>query len=132
MVQLPEATFYAVGLGKSRKLNNDILDLRQEVIDLETEQKWNSCFAKSHIAIGVHGSAMLIPSGLAAGFIDIVPRYKIDQFAEDTILPFKNRMLQFLGRFLDEYSSPKLIAQHAISMVRQFPFVQKSISQKPE
>ena len=95
----------------------------------ETEILWNGVYAKSHIVIGVHGSHMLIPSALAAGFINIVPRYKIPHLVEDTVLPYGNRLLQFMGRFLDEFSAPGLAASHAVSIIREFGYVNRNLEQ---
>ena len=75
---------------------------------------------------------MLIPTALAAGFINLVPRYKIPHLAEDTALQHKSRYLQFLGRYLDEYSTPDLVAQHVISMISDFPSLFKNIESRLE
>lgn len=124
---LPHAQLKSTGLGNSGKLSQIIADHRTDRILPETEMEWNEIFANSHIVIGVHGSHMLIPSGLAAGFINILPRYKIEHIVEDTVLPYNNRLLHFLGRFLDEYSSPNLVSKHAVSMVRDFGYVNRNL-----
>ncbi|KEO74612.1 hypothetical protein [Anditalea andensis] len=130
--KIPHAHIFATGLGKTGKLWTKITDLRVFEISYETEQKWNSTYAKSHLVIGIHGSNMLIPSGLAAGFIEILPRHKLDHIGEDTLLPYTNRFLHFLGRYIDEYATPKLAALHAVSMIRHFPYFYKNTIQKPE
>lgn len=127
---LPHSQLKSTGLGKSGRLFHLIDDHRTDRIFPETEMEWNGIFANSHIVIGVHGSHMLIPSGLAAGFINILPRYKIEHIAEDTVLPYNNRLLYFLGRFLDEYSSPDLVSMHAVSMVRDFGYVYRNLEQE--
>ncbi len=125
--RLPKVQLFCTGLGKSESLFERIADYRTARILPETEIQWNGIFAKSHVVIGVHGSHMLIPSALSAGFINILPRYKIPHLVEDTVLPYKNRLLQFLGRFLDEYSSPGLVALHAVSMVKDFEYVNQNL-----
>ena len=130
--QLPDADLAAVGLGKNGKLPDSLLDMRVLEISADTEKIWNRRFAESQLVIGVHGSHMMIPTALAAGFINIVPRYKIDQLAEDSLLHHPHRMLQFMGRFLDEFSSPQLLTQHVVSMIRQFPLVHQYVHQQPE
>ncbi len=129
---LPNARLACTGLGKSGRLSNPISDHRSSSIVPETEILWNGVYAKSHIVIGVHGSHMLIPSALAAGFINIVPRFKIPHLVEDTVLPYSNRLLQFMGRFLDECSSPGLAASHAVGVVRDFAYVYRDLKQEPE
>jgi hypothetical protein len=124
--QLPAATFCICGLGKTGTYSPGIEDYRATHINLEIEKKWNEVFASSNIVIGIHGSSMLIPTSLAAGFIDLVPRYKIQHLSEDTVLPYTNRYLSFLGRYLDEYSSPRLVATHLVSMINDFPYLYKN------
>jgi hypothetical protein len=129
---LPDAQIKCTGLGASRTLIDQIADHRTDQILPETEIQWNVIYAKSHLVIGVHGSHMMIPSALAAGFINIVPRYKIEHMVEDTVLPYSNRLLQFLGRFLDEFSSPDLVSKHAVSMIKGFEYVNRNVEQVPE
>ncbi len=130
--QFPKAIISIAGLGKTGTFNQQIFDCRVKEITPEIEIQWNMLFSKSHLVIGVHGSNMLIPSGLSAGFINLVPRYKIDHVTEDTILPYSNRILQFLGRHLDEYSTPLLVALHASSILKQFPYIFNNTNQEPE
>ncbi|MCH6236495.1 hypothetical protein [Cognataquiflexum rubidum] len=129
---VPNAKLSCTGLGTSGKFLDLMDDHRVDHILSETEIRWNAIYSKSHLVIGVHGSHMLIPSALAAGFVNIVPRYKIEHLVEDTVLPYTNRMLQFLGRFLDEFSSPKLVSKHISSMVKDFDYVNRNLEQEPE
>ena len=130
--QLPQAKVIVTGLGKTGSIGSSIVDHRVNQILPETEHQWNQIFSQSHLVIGMHGSNMLIPSYLAAGFINIVPRYKIPHMAEDTCQPYANRYLQFLGRHLDEFSSPKLVALHTVSIIRDFPYIYENTEQQPE
>ncbi|WP_158860495.1 hypothetical protein [Lunatibacter salilacus] len=129
---LPEVQFYATGLGNSLSYAKSLKDLRVSEINLETERIWNAVYAQSHLVIGVHGSHMLIPTSLAAGFINLLPRYKIDHIVEDSVLPYTNRMLQFMGRFLDEFSTSSLISNHVVSLMKTFPAVFENTNRIPE
>ena len=129
---IPEVRLYATGLGKTGSLWDGIEDLRTEKIQSETEALWNATYAQSHLVIGIHGSGMMIPTALAAGFINILPRHKLEHLGEDTLLPYSNRFLNFLGRYLDEYSTPQLVALHAVSMIRDFPYLYHNTVQVPE
>jgi len=131
--QLPQVKVVITGLGKSGTFGNSALDLRVNVIQDETEKQWNQVYSESQLVIGIHGSNMLIPSFLAAGFINLVPRYKIPHMAEDTCLPHSNsRYLHFLGRHLDEFSSPRLVSLHVISIIKNFPYLYRNTEQRPE
>ncbi|MCC5935783.1 MAG: hypothetical protein JJU34_00750 [Lunatimonas sp.] len=79
-------------------------------------------FLNSHLVIGIHGSGMILPSSLAAAFINIVPRYKIVHIAEETALVHvPHKLQQYLGRYVDEHASPELLASHAVSMWQGTP-----------
>ena len=91
---------------------------------------WCQLYARSHIVIGVHGSGMLLPTSLAAGFIAIMPRHKIQHFAEDIAMVKPSRFMVFLGRHVDQYASPTLVSRHAIRMIRDFPYVYKNATQE--
>lgn len=124
--EMKDVTLFAVGLGRTGSLSSGINDYRSSKISTEVEISWCETYAKSHIVIGIHGSHMLIPTSLAAGFIELLPRYKIPHITEDVALQYTNRYTLFLGRHLDTYSSSKLIVQHVVSMVKHFPFLYKN------
>lgn len=129
---LSDVRFSVTGLGNTLSFNTSITDLRATDILIETEKSWNTLYSQSHIVIGVHGSHMLIPTSLAAGFINLLPEYKIDHIVEDTVLPYPNRMLQFMGRFLDEFANTSLVAAHAVSIVKCFHMVWSNSQRSPE
>ncbi len=122
--RLEKVQFTAVGLGKTGRLSSSIVDKRTETVTDALETAWCQLYASSHVIVGVHGSNMLIPSSLAAGFVEILPRYKIDHLAEDAVPRHPNRYLFFLGRFLDAYASPRLVALHVCSLIKNFSYWQ--------
>ena len=124
--------FHATGLGKNGDLGKLVNDCRKSNIDKIGELEWCSLYAKSHIIIGVHGSNMLIPSALSAGFIEIVPRYKINNLTEDIAMNRVGGYMHFLGRYLDEFSSLRLIASHVTSMLNGFPLIKKNMEDSPK
>lgn len=130
--EIPNLSIYLTGLGKSLAFSSAFQDYRVSQVSEEIEYQWMDIYAKSHIIVGVHGSNMLIPTALSAGFINILPRYKVDHIAEDTLLPYPNRMLQFMGRFLDENSGPQRVASHIISIFSKFSYVYESTGQDVE
>ncbi len=122
-------SFYATGLGKTGVLDSLIQDRRQIKTEEKIEKEWCKFYAESHLVIGVHGSNMLVPTALSAGFIELLPRHKIYNLTEDIAMVHKGRYMHFLGRFLDEFSSVKLVATHAVSMLEWFPVVKKNMEQ---
>lgn len=121
--------FYATGIGKTGTLTPMIVDRRKTELTAEEEREWCRLYAASHVVIGVHGSNMLIPSALAAGFIEILPRHKIRHIAEDTLIDYNSRYSLFLGRHVDHFASPRLVADHAVSIIRDFPYIKKNTEQ---
>ena len=119
--------FCAVGIGKSGSLGSLIVDERKEIVSTTIELAWCELYSNSTIVIGIHGSNMLLPTALSAGFIELLPRYKIYNLTEDIAMNRKGRFIHFLGRFLDEFSSIDLIAEHAVSMIARFPLVKKNM-----
>ena len=126
--KLPKASFSITGIGKTGRFASFINDQRKKSIDLQVEREWNLIFRKSHVVIGVHGSHMLIPTALSAGFIEILPRYKIDHLTEDISQAHNSsRLSHFLGRFVDEYVTSDLVSRHVISMVKKFDFIKSNM-----
>ncbi len=124
--EIGEVDFIATGLGKSGSISEIIIDNRHAQMTNEKEREWSDIYAKSHIIIGVHGSNMLIPTSLAAGFIEILPKHKIPHMAQDMLLSHSSRYAIFLGRHLDEFTNIELIKTHAVSILRDFPFLYKN------
>ncbi|MDV3310120.1 MAG: hypothetical protein LOY03_15030 [Cyclobacteriaceae bacterium] len=130
LLELPAAEFFAAGLGTAGRLPRTIRDRRKGTPTVADEMMWCQLYARSHIVIGVHGSGMLLPTSLAAGFIAIMPRHKIQHFAEDIAMVKPSRFMVFLGRHVDQYASPTLVSRHAIRMIRDFPYVYKNATQE--
>lgn len=122
--------FAAAGLGKTGNLPSSIKDQRYAKIDDKVEKEWCELYATSQVVIGIHGSNMLIPTALSAGFIELLPRHKIYNLTEDIAMDHKGRYMQFLGRYLDEFSSVKLVATHVVSMISWFPVVRKNMEER--
>lgn len=121
-----DCRFIVTGVG--RRINYSMFadDVRSGSPTELTERSWCTLYAQAHVVIGVHGSGMLIPTALSAGFLEILPRYKIDHLTEDVVLNYKNRYSHFLGRYIDEFTKPGLIARHVISMVKNFDFFRQT------
>ena len=117
----PKSRFFAVGIGRTGTLGKEIIDKRVEgEVSPDTEKQWATLFASSHLVIGVHGSGLLIPTALAASFINLIPTYKIRHLGEDIVPRHSPSNMPFLGRFLDASSSATLVAHHAVEMLSGF------------
>lgn len=122
-----EVNFTVTGLGKTTTFLSHIKDERVTSINLEVEKRWNKIFSKSQVVIAVHGSHMLIPSALAAGFVEILPKHKIDHITEDICRTHTGRLGHFLGRMVDESTGSALMALHISSMIQRFKFVKSNL-----
>jgi hypothetical protein len=119
----------AAGMGKHGRLASFIADRRKARPTSKDEYDWCTLYSRSHVVIGIHGSNMLIPTALAAGFIEILPRYKVRHISEDISLAYSARYALFLGRHVDQFASAYLVSIHAASMIRDFPYVYKNAEQ---
>jgi FkbM family methyltransferase len=70
---LPDVRFVAVGEGGATRLPREIEDLRAPAADEDTERHWLGLLRGADLAIGVHGSNLLLPSGLAQATIELIP-----------------------------------------------------------
>ncbi|MDO6439155.1 hypothetical protein Q4534_17165 [Cyclobacterium sp. 1_MG-2023] len=123
----PNVAFYVTGIGRNGKFPHGCHDERVEKMQESIERKWNEVYRRSHLVLGVHGSHMLIPTALSAGFIEILPRHKIDHLTEDIAQSHNSRLSHFLGRYMDEYATPELISKHVVSMVKKFDFIKSNM-----
>jgi len=128
--ELPSVNFNVVGLGRGDKFKKYINDYRERNISKEVEIKWCKIYSKSHIVIGIHGSNMLLPTALAAGFIEILPKNRYGNIIQDIFLPYKKRELFYLGRFAREFATPDEIASQAISIIKHFVGFNKNMNDK--
>ena len=77
--------FAVVGFGKRQGLPSWITDLRSSCIDQEIERTWCQVYAESHVAVGVHGSNMLLPSAHAGTVVELVPNDRWTNIPEATL-----------------------------------------------
>ena len=82
----PDAGFTAVGLGGAGRMPSIVEDLRAQTADPERERRWLAAMAGADLAIGVHGSNLLLPSGLAGATIELVPRERYANYLQATLV----------------------------------------------
>ncbi len=122
---LPDAQFAVAGLGKAGNMKG-VQDLRYLEMNTERELEWCALYAKSHFVVGIHGSSMLIPTALSAGFIELLPPYKIPFMTEDILMRHDSRFQLFLGRHLNLFCGPAMVAQHIVDAFQSFAYLKSN------
>jgi FkbM family methyltransferase len=84
--EFPDAGFTAVGLGGSTRVPSTVVDRRSAAPTEEDERAWLALAAGADLVIGVHGSNLLFPSGLARMCIELVPRGRFGNALQATLL----------------------------------------------
>lgn len=82
----PDMVFVLVGFGNKNRISQtkaQIIDLRIDKFDLERDRLWMAYMSAADCVIGVHGSNMLLPSGLAKSTVELVPRSRIANTVQD-------------------------------------------------
>jgi hypothetical protein len=99
-----------------------ILDSRTDQITTGLERNWCRMYSASHLVIGVHGSNMLIPSGLAGAVIDLIPDERWGNIMQDILFQRGDqRGTLYRYRFLPLQASAETVAGIARSMLLSFP-----------
>lgn len=119
---LAEAQICWVGFGQNDHLPEYILDMRSETTIENQEYTWAKIYAQSHVVVGVHGSNLLLPSALAAACVELLPDFKLQNFAEASASPHQNRFLTFLYRIFPIQTKPQVIAAHSLQIIKDFSF----------
>lgn len=119
--EIPDANFLVVGLGRKGIFSRHIQDLRKDQLSTDDEKSWASCYAKSHVVIGIHGSNMLLPSALSAGVVELLPFDRTGNLTQDIVTNKTGREVLFLNRMVPEYFSPKQVASQVVAMYKGWP-----------
>jgi len=115
--KLPEAKFVVAGLGTKTKFPKWIEDCRVEKFNETTEKETCQIYSESRLVIGLHGSNMLLPSGLAGMTLDLIET-RWGNFAQDVLYQEKNpRLASFRYRYLPSQVSPDILANIVAQMI---------------
>jgi hypothetical protein len=76
----------AVGVGDAGGLPAEVTDLRRPAPSVDDERRWLALLRGADLAIGVHGSNMLLPSALARATIELLPRSRYANALQATIV----------------------------------------------
>jgi hypothetical protein len=125
--KIPDAKCYVVGLGSTGNFKRYAHDKRKRTVDDSDEREWCSVYAQSHVVIGVHGSNMLLPTAHAAGCVEILPSDRYGNIVQDISVRYADRRQLYFYRFVDQYASPKSVAEKAISIIRNFEIFERNM-----
>lgn len=126
----PDTRCCVAGLGRSTSFPAWIDDRRVETFSPETEQAVAKLYAESRVVVGVHGSGMLLPSGLAGMTIELVPPGKWDCIPEDILFQESDpRLAVFRLRFVPTDTKPTTLAQIAVSLLKQARVMPKFLTE---
>jgi hypothetical protein len=125
---IPQVQLAVVGIGHTSKIPSIANDLRKDKLSQNDEIIWCKQYASSNIVIGLHGSNMLLPTALAASYIEILPKSRNSNILQDIMQPYTDRFQHFMGRFVSNKTSPKNIASIAQLIIERYQDFQKSMA----
>ena len=125
---IPDIKINIVGIGKKSKWPKYIHDCRESDINTEIELSWCRIYAQSHVALGIHGSNMLIPTALAASFIEILPQERWGNIMQDILASYTGRDCSFRGRFINEFASSRRLAKLVAHVMKTYPAFRRLMS----
>jgi hypothetical protein len=82
----PEMAFVLAGFGKQNNIvpsGAKLIDLRIDKFSVEMDRRWMAYMSAADCAIGVHGSNMLLPSGLAKSTVELVYTSRLGNTVQD-------------------------------------------------
>jgi len=121
-----DVDFVVAGLGKTGNFPEWISDLRVEKFDEVNERKLCTIYAQTDVVIGVHGSNMLLPSGHANMVLDLMPKNRWDNFAQDILYQeYDCRVASYRYRYIPIETSINTIAHIVDSMLVGFKTYQQ-------
>ncbi|MCG8367193.1 MAG: hypothetical protein MJA27_28130 [Pseudanabaenales cyanobacterium] len=88
----PALVFVLIGFGQQAKIHAAgarLIDLRTDKFCVECDRLWLAYMSAADCAVGVHGSNMLLPSGLARSTVELVPRLRVGNTVQDFLFPWK-------------------------------------------
>lgn len=97
----PDMAFVLVGFGQQHHIQSQkamVIDLRTSTFTVEQDRLWLAYMQHADCVIGVHGSNMLLPSGLAKTTVELMPRTRIGSAGQDLLFsqqchPLRNALL---------------------------------------
>lgn len=121
---IPSARFFVAGLGTKTQFPKWIEDYRVDSFNEKAEREVCEIYSASRLVIGIHGSNMLCPSGHAGMTIDLMPRDRWGNIAQDILYQEADpRLASFRYRYLPLGIKIADLAYIASSMLMKQPEV---------
>jgi hypothetical protein len=123
----PEAAAAVIGVSRLDLVPDGVLDLRAAAPDATVERRWLNLMRGADLAVGVHGSNMLLPSALAAATVELVPKNRHANVTHASLITERDPLLAvFRYRYLygdDELRdlAPERVADIAVMLLREQP-----------
>jgi hypothetical protein len=89
----PRMLFVLIGFGNANQIQPDgaaLLDLRTQKFSLDCDRLWLAYMNATDCVVGVHGSNMLLPSGLAKSTVELVPEERFGNSVQDFLFPWQS------------------------------------------
>jgi hypothetical protein len=121
----PEAGAAVIGMSQLDLVPDGLLDVRAAAPDAVVERRWLNLMRGADMAVGVHGSNMLLPSALAAAALELVPQNRFGNVTHASLIAEPDPLLAlFRYRYLygdDELRDvgPERVADIAITVLRE-------------
>lgn len=120
--KLPGLDAAVAGLAEPGGLSGWINDMRTTNPDPDTEMAWIRRYATSHLAVGVQGSSMILPTAHAGAALEILDDSRSGNFLQDVLFNGHDvRDLMFRYRFFPPDTQPKALAAVADQIVARYP-----------
>jgi FkbM family methyltransferase len=82
----PDAAITAIGVAAGGGLPARVEDLRTPRPSADDERRWLEVLAGADLAVGVHGSNLLVPSAMARATIELLPRERYGNLLQATLV----------------------------------------------
>jgi FkbM family methyltransferase len=82
----PDVAITAVGAARPGGLPPDVVDLRNTTPGEEEERRWIALGRGADLVVGVHGSNLVLPSGLAKATVELIPRERFGNYLQASLV----------------------------------------------
>lgn len=125
----PSARYTVAGMGNTTSFPGWIEDCRVTRFDDGVEKELCRLYSESRVAIGVHGSNLLLPSAHAGLTLDLMPDYKWSNIAQDIIYQENDsRLAAYRYRYLPLRICIGTLADMAVRQIAGWEWYRRAMS----